>query len=125
MFLTTTPLPSASRPRPKLRTATTTNTAAKNRKSDRKIWRPERVLRCISIEADRNAPSRAGQPQRQPYAAESAAHLQGVERTRSRSVGCHGTPKSTCRHEMRQSCWSGDTHTFPPSRPEERDEGSR
>jgi len=37
IFLTTTPLPSASRPRPKLRTAPTTNNAAKNRKSDRKI----------------------------------------------------------------------------------------
>jgi hypothetical protein len=37
MFLTTTPLPSASRPRPKLRTAPRTDSAAKNRKSDRKI----------------------------------------------------------------------------------------
>jgi hypothetical protein len=33
VFLTTTPLPSASRPRPKLRTASTTNTAANNRNS--------------------------------------------------------------------------------------------
>ena len=38
-----------------------------------------RWLRCVFIEADCNAPRRAGQPQRQPYAAESAAHLQGVE----------------------------------------------
>jgi hypothetical protein len=42
------------------------------------------------------------QPQRQPDAAESGAHLHGVERPGSMLVGCHGTPKSTCRHEMRQ-----------------------
>jgi hypothetical protein len=46
--------------------------------------RPERVLRYISVEADQNAPSRAGQPQRQPDAAESAAHLHGVGRPGSR-----------------------------------------
>jgi hypothetical protein len=44
--------------------------------------RPERVLRRISRDADYNAPGRAGQPQRQPDAAESAAYLQGVERAR-------------------------------------------
>jgi hypothetical protein len=77
MFLTTTPSPSASRPRPKLRTPSTTRTAAKDRKSGshHQAW----LHGCIFIEADRNTPSRAGQPQRQPYAAESPAHLQGVE----------------------------------------------
>jgi hypothetical protein len=54
-----------------------------DRRQGQKEWQPPpsmaRWLRCAGIEADCNAPRRAGQPQRQPYAAESAAHLQGVE----------------------------------------------
>jgi hypothetical protein len=52
------------------------------RQEQKESMRPERVLRSISIDADRNAHGRA-----EPYAAESAAHLHDVGRTDSWSVG--------------------------------------
>jgi hypothetical protein len=69
--------------------------------------RPERVLRCISRDADYNAPGRAGQPQRQPDA-------RGVGRAPSRCRAGQQAGRLRWDHgselEERRYAEPGDTH---------------